>query len=57
MSVVGIGDAALFHTNGGKVGEGLVGTFEVGRVAVVLLLGLVALVVLQASTTWGEVNG
>ena len=51
MSVVGSGDAALFHTVGGKVGEGSVGTFEVGRVVVVLLLGVVALVVLQASTT------
>ena len=51
MSVVGSGDAALFHTVGGKTGEGSVGTFEVGVVAVVLLLGLVALVVLQTSTT------
>ena len=52
MTVVGSGDAALFHTVGGcQVGEGSVGTFEVGRVVVVLLLGVVALVVLQASPT------
>ena len=41
-----------FSTRSGeKVGEGSVGTFEVGRVVVVLLLGVVALVVLQTSTT------
>ena len=47
MSVVGSGDAALFHTVGGKVDEGSVGTAEVSRVVVVLLLGVVALAVLQ----------
>ena len=44
-------EVALFHTVGGKIGDGSVGTFEVGRVVVVLLLGVAALVVFQASTT------